>query len=48
MEILKKIIFISILLVGASLFISCNKKSNDISKEKRINSWKLKIYQFMN
>ena len=34
MEILKKIIFISILLVGAILFISCNKKSNDISKEK--------------
>ena len=34
MEILKKIILISILLVGATLFISCNKKSNDISKEK--------------
>ena len=34
MEILKKIIFISILLVGAILFIRCNKKSNDISKEK--------------
>ena len=34
MEILKKIIFISILLVGATLFIRCNKKSNDISKEK--------------
>ena len=34
MEILKKIIFISILLVGATLFISCNKKTNDILKEK--------------
>lgn len=34
MEILKKIILISILLVGATLFISCNKKTNDISKEK--------------
>ena len=34
MEILKKIIFISILLVGAILFIRYNKKSNDISKEK--------------
>ena len=34
MEILKKIILISILLVGAILFIRCNKKSNDISKEK--------------
>ena len=34
MEILKKISFISILLVGAILFIRCNKKSNDISKEK--------------
>ena len=32
----KKIIFISILLVGATLFIRCNKKSNDISKEKEI------------
>ena len=34
MEILKKIILISILIVGATLFIRCNKKSNDISKEK--------------
>ena len=34
MEIFKKIILISILLVGAILFIRCNKKSNDISKEK--------------
>ena len=34
MGILKKIILISILLVGATLFIRCNKKSNDISKEK--------------
>ena len=34
MEILKKIILISILLVGATLFIRCNKKTNDISKEK--------------
>lgn len=34
MEIFKKIILISILLVGATLFIRCNKKSNDISKEK--------------
>ena len=34
MEILKKIILISILVVGATLFIRCNKKSNDISKEK--------------
>jgi|GEM_PF-2783485 len=36
MEILKKIILISILLVGATLFISCNKKTNKISKEKEI------------
>ena len=34
MEILKKIILISILVVGATLFIRCNKKTNDISKEK--------------
>ena len=34
MGILKKIILISILLVGATLFIRCNKKTNDISKEK--------------
>ena len=36
MEILKKIILISILLVGATLFISCNKKTNDILKEKEM------------
>ena len=36
MEIFKKIILISILVVGAILFIRCNKKSNDISKEKEI------------
>ena len=50
MEILKKIIFISILLVGASLFISCNKKSNDISKEKenkQLETKDLSIYELI-
>jgi len=50
MEILKKIIFISILLVGASLFISCNKKSNDISKEKEnkhLETKDLSIYELI-
>ena len=50
MEILKKIIFISILLVGATLFISCNKKSNDISKEKEnkhLETKDLSIYELI-
>lgn len=50
MEILKKIIFISILLVGATLFISCNKKSNDISKEKenkQLETKDLSIYELI-
>ena len=36
MEIFKKLslILILILVVGTILFISCNKKTNDISKEK--------------
>ena len=50
MEILKKIIFISILLVGAILFIRCNKKSNDISKEKEnkhLETKDLSIYELI-
>ena len=50
MEIFKKIIFISILLVGATLFISCNKKSNDISKEKenkQLETKDLSIYELI-
>ena len=50
MEILKKIILISILLVGATLFISCNKKTNKISKEKEIKNLKTKdlsIYELI-
>ncbi|MHB9337133.1 hypothetical protein ACW0TN_00595 [Fusobacterium pseudoperiodonticum] len=50
MEILKKIIFISILLVGATLFIRCNKKSNDISKEKEnkhLETKDLSIYELI-
>ena len=50
MEILKKIIFISILLVGAILFIRCNKKSNDISKEKenkQLETKDLSIYELI-
>lgn len=50
MEILKKIILISILLVGATLFISCNKKSNDISKEKenkQLETKDLSIYELI-
>ena len=50
MEILKKIIFISILLVVATLFISCNKKSNDISKEKenkQLETKDLSIYELI-
>ena len=50
MEILKKIIFISILLVGAILFIRCNKKTNDISKEKEnkhLETKDLSIYELI-
>ena len=50
MEILKKIIFISILLVGATLFIRCNKKTNDISKEKEnkhLETKDLSIYELI-
>ena len=50
MEILKKIILISILLVGATLFIRCNKKSNDISKEKEnkhLETKDLSIYELI-
>ena len=50
MEILKKIILISILLVGATLFISCNKKTNDISKEKenkQLEAKDLSIYELI-
>ena len=50
MEILKKIIFISILLVGAILFIRCNKKSNDILKEKenkQLETKDLSIYELI-
>ena len=50
MEILKKIIFISILLVGATLFISCNKKTNDILKEKenkQLETKDLSIYELI-
>ena len=36
MEILKKLSLILILVVGTTLFISCNKKTNDILKEKEI------------
>ncbi|WP_261790707.1 hypothetical protein [Fusobacterium polymorphum] len=36
MEIFKKLGLILILLVGTTLFISCNKKTNEISKEKEI------------
>ena len=50
MEILKKIILISILLVGATLFISCNKKTNDILKEKenkQLETKDLSIYELI-
>jgi len=50
MEILKKIILISILLVGAILFISCNKKTNDILKEKenkQLETKDLSIYELI-
>ena len=50
MEILKKIILISILLVGATLFIRCNKKTNDISKEKEnkhLETKDLSIYELI-
>ena len=50
MEIFKKIILISILLVGATLFIRCNKKSNDISKEKEnkhLETKDLSIYELI-
>jgi len=50
MEILKKIILISILLVGVTLFIRCNKKSNDISKEKEnkhLETKDLSIYELI-
>ena len=50
MEILKKIILISILIVGATLFIRCNKKSNDISKEKEnkhLETKDLSIYELI-
>jgi len=50
MEILKKIILISILLVGATLFIRCNKKTNDISKEKenkQLEAKDLSIYELI-
>ena len=45
MEILKKIILISILLVGATLFISCNKNNNNLNEklaEKEINKLETK------
>ena len=50
MEILKKIILISILLVGATLFIRCNKKTNDILKEKenkQLEAKDLSIYELI-
>ena len=50
MEILKKLSLILILLVGATLFISCNKKSNDISKEKEnkhLETKDLSIYELI-
>ena len=50
MEILKKIILISILLVGATLFIRCNKKTNDISKErenKQLEAKDLSIFELI-
>ncbi len=50
MEIFKKIILISILLVGATLFIRCNKKSNDILKEKEnkhLETKDLSIYELI-
>ena len=50
MEILKKIILISILLVGATLFISCNKKTNEFSKEKEkedLETKDLSIYELI-
>ena len=50
MEIFKKIILISILLVGATLFIRCNKKTNDISKEKEnkhLETKDLSIYELI-
>ena len=50
MKILKKIILILILLVGATLFISCNKKTNDILKEKenkQLEAKDLSIYELI-
>ena len=53
MEILKKIILISILLVGATLFISCNKNNNNLNEklaEKEINKLETKdssIYELI-
>lgn len=45
MEILKKLSLISILLVGATLFISCNKNNNNLNEkltEKEINKLETK------
>ena len=50
MEILKKLSLILILLVGTILFISCNKKTNEISKEKEIKNLETKdlsIYELI-
>ena len=50
MEIFKKLGLILILLVGTTLFISCNKKTNEISKEKEIKNLETKdlsIYELI-
>ena len=50
MEIFKKLSLILILLVGTTLFISCNKKINEISKEKEIKNLETKdlsIYELI-
>ena len=50
MEIFKKLSLILILLVGTTLFISCNKKTNEISKEKEIKNLETKdlsIYELI-
>jgi len=50
MEIFKKLGLILILLVGTTLFIRCNKKTNEISKEKEIKNLETKdlsIYELI-
>ena len=50
MEIFKKLSLILILVVGTTLFISCNKNTNEISKEKEIKNLETKdlsIYELI-